>query len=241
MSKKIAICRLQVIGCIVILATIIVAIVSGARYSSPNLGLVLGASAPPSSTQVVATTLTDGVVSQVQSGYGIAIFGVVMLAGAVMIYQLMMIIKKLGTDKQFGLANILQIGVIDIVIFVLTVISIASFNTWSIKRESPQNLHYERVSSELVRVTWESRSNTMSQVLWGYDPDHLDNINLGVAGENKVQVHEVMFNVNVGGDIYFKIVVNGIKYGDSGTSGYYRLTSNNQINKLYELKLKEKP
>lgn len=234
-------CRLQVIGWTVIAVTAVMAMIGAARYSGQALGQVLGASAPPSSAEVVATILTEGVVNQVQAGYGMVIVGFVMLFGAIVIYQVMGIIKKLGSDMQFGLVNILKIAMIDSVIFVLTIVALAGFNAWTIKYESPQKLQYERLSEEVVRVTWESHSKTMSQILWGYDPSHLDNLSLGAAGENKTKNHEVVLSVRPQDEVYFKIVVNGIKYGESGANSYYYLPRYNQTNKLYELKLKDKP
>lgn len=219
--------------------SVLIAIVCGVKYSQASQGRVLGINDGLGSAAMTSQTILDSMATQIYGGYGRVIFFVIMTMGALIIYQIVSILNKLKSEKSFGLLNILKIALMDILIFVLTVIGLASFNVWIIEQESPRELSYVRVSPETVRITWQSKHKTMSEVLWGYSQSHMDNVSLGVAGEKKVQNHEVIIEVNPNQEMYFSVLTNGVKYGESGSKNYYELGKNSETNQLYELKLKE--
>lgn len=209
------------------------------NYTRWQAGKILGVSDTWETSQKVMGGMENGDVWQLHSGFGTAMLVLVAVAVLVLIWQFVLIIIKLGSEKNFGLQNILKIVVMNIVVFVVTVVGLSGLHTWIIERESPRNLAYERVMGETIRIVWESKTPVMSEVLWGYEADHLDNLNLGVAGEQVSTKHEVVLKVDPERQFYFKIVVHGVKYGDKGIAGYYSLPKNRQTETIYKLKLKE--
>ena len=231
--------KLQIFGFMVILISVFVSISSGIKYSRLNAAYVLGINSSADTAKAVSTVVYDNGFMQIRSGYELVILAVFLLLAIFIVRQFITILQKLGSDKNFGLGNIVRIAIMNIIIFVLTVVGLASCNIWLIEREAPVDLTYERLTPVIVNITWKSKIPAMSQVLWGYSPEHLDNVSLGASGEQKVLSHEVTLTVAPEQEVYFKVMVNGIKYGETGMQGYYHLGKNTNTDEIYELQLKE--
>lgn len=230
--------RFSRLDSVVIVLSITVTLSMAIRFQWINESKVLGIKTEAASALLVRDVLASSLLSQINNGLTGLIFVLIMSIGAMMIYQFIVVLKKLGSDKKFGLSNIIRIIALDIVIFVMTVLGIATFNRWSIERDTPEELRYERLTNETVSVKWKSASSVMSQVLWGYGPEHLDNIALGTNGEERTNTHEVVFQVIPNEDIFFKIVADGVKYGEGGTTGFYHLYKSNRPLELIDLPTK---
>jgi hypothetical protein len=104
---------------------------------------VLGASIPTNTNQAVSSVVDDIGYMQISSGYELVILVAILLLAIFMIRQFVVIVQSLGSDKNFGLGNIMKIVILDIIIFVLTVAGLASCNVWLINKEISMNTSYE--------------------------------------------------------------------------------------------------
>lgn len=203
------------------------------------MGKILGVSDMIGGTEVVVGNVDTLGIWQLHAGYILPIIVITIVVGVVTIRQFWVILFKLNNDRKFGLGEILKIILVNIVSFALIATAVASMNKWSITIDAPQELSYQRLGEQIVHIKWRSRKPVITQVLWGYLPNQIDNISLGASGEEKVKEHEAVIVVDSGSEIYFKILINGVKYGNEGVEGAYQVKKLQPNEGIYELKLKE--
>ena len=95
---------------------------------------------------------------------------------------------------------------------------------------APRSVQYVRAVPQILSISYRTYDPTYSIVAWGYDPNHLDNLELGVSALNKSRKHEFNIPVQASSTVYFRIKSGSEFYGQ-----------NRQIpGKVYELPVPEK-
>lgn len=134
------------------------------------------------------------------------------------IYQVLTLVFRSRRSKlswtMVGLAIIF-----DFVIVLSMIVGQIKFAYWMLEVKAPRAVVVERVDPTLVTVNWRTYDPEFSMVMWGYEPDQLYNVTLGISGVRKDRRHEVLIPTEVGRTIYLKIVVGEETYGRNTIRG----------------------
>jgi len=213
MKKVHAINGRRKIAIAVILVSVGVSLALAVNVHQNMSGQVLGVASFERGT--VLNQVERTLITQMHAGYGTVIFIALMALSAGFIYQLVMIVQRLESDCVFGCRNIAKIVLIDLMVFVVTVAGLAAANAWIIAKGAPQELTVKRIAADLIELKWQSRHPAMTQVVWGYEPDKLENVGIGVKGTEETIEHEILVEVEPGRAVYLIILAHGgLKYGE---------------------------
>ncbi len=135
----------------------------------------------------------------------------------VIVAQVMWVLTN-SRQKAIWLGVVLAI-IFDILVFGFLVVGQIKFAYWMLDVKAPRSIVIERVSPELTSVNWKTYDPEYSMVLWGYEPERLHEIELGVGEHLKDRRHEVLIESDPNREIYLKILVGEEMYGRNNIRG----------------------
>ncbi len=115
--------------------------------------------------------------------------------------------------------GVLLVFIFDILVFGILVVGQIKFAYWMLDVKAPRSIVIERVSPELTSVNWKTYDPEYSMVLWGYEPERLHEIEIGVGDNLKDRRHEVLIESEKNREIYLKILVGEEMYGRNNVRG----------------------
>ncbi len=115
--------------------------------------------------------------------------------------------------REISWAKVLMGLIFDLMVFVFLIIAQLKVINWLIEVRAPRQLRVERISPELVSVSWKTYDPEASLIYWGYMPDRLQNAEVGISGGELSRDHEVLLPTEVGREVYLRVVVGREQYG----------------------------
>lgn len=143
----------------------------------------------------------------------------VALFGTLLVIMVQLYVAMNPAKRRVGWGNIFLAIVFDIMTLAVLIVGQVKFAYWMLDVKAPRAIVIERVSPELVSVNWKTYDPEYSMVLWGYDPERLHEVELGVGQHLKDRRHEVLIETEKGREIYLKILVGEEMYGRNNIRG----------------------
>ncbi|MBP9702463.1 hypothetical protein KBD69_02145 [Candidatus Woesebacteria bacterium] len=139
--------------------------------------------------------------------------------GTLLVILVQVYVGVCARKNKGGWGNVILAIIFDILTFFVLVVGQVRFAYWMLDVKAPRAVSVERVSDGLVSVNWKTYDPEYSMVLWGYDPERLHEVELGIGQHLKDRKHEVLIDTEEGREIYLKIVVGEELYGRNNKRG----------------------
>jgi len=116
-------------------------------------------------------------------------------------------------ERQINWTRVLIAIVFDILVFGLLIVGQLKLFNWILDVRAPRQVKIERISPELVSVTWKTYDPESTLIYWGYVSNNLQNAELGINGSELGRSHEVLLTTEPNRDVYLRLVVGRDQYG----------------------------
>ena len=148
------------------------------------------------------------------------IWTAVALTITMVLWQILLIIWSWRKERKFDFWKIVRYLILDVLAFVMMIVVMVTINYHILKIGEPHNIEAERIGESLVRVRWETYDPQVGVMLWGYDREYVDTIDLGNGGGESTRVHDVLLEIEPQREVYYYLVMKGKKYGQSNDEPY---------------------
>jgi len=208
-------------------------------------GKVLGAEASRLSLQAINQLLkTNSAISL--TGSDLRVLGVSLLAGLVLLVVLLIVDRWWFGSRKAG--KVLRIFLIILVTGLVILFHIGyqltigrqSLEKEAIEVRQPQQIEIKRLTTDVVLVSWETKRKTVGGVLWGYSPEHLDNLVLSDQGSQDELKHRAVIDVEPDQSVFLVIISNGYKYLDQGEAYQIGVGSDYQLEPIEPINIEKK-
>lgn len=142
-----------------------------------------------------------------------AIFVAMLVVGGLFIYQVIVRLVRLKREKRFSILGFLLIVFLDILLFFLIIVGHLGVHQYLLKYSQPRQVQVERVGESLMSIRYDTYEDKMGMVAWGYDPEQVNMLVVGGAGEKRVKEHEFLIDVEPLKKVYYYLVIDGERYG----------------------------
>lgn len=115
--------------------------------------------------------------------------------------------------RQINWTKVIMAIIFDILVCGLLIVGQLKVINWILDVRAPRQVKIERISPELVSVTWKTYDPEATLVYWGYLPNNLQNAELGINGSELRRDHEILLSTEPGRDVFLRLVVGRDQYG----------------------------
>lgn len=178
-----------------------------------EIGQILGVATYRATGEMVQRLFGSTVESQLTSHDLQKIWLSLALTTVLGLWQVLVALVKWRKLHKFSIGKFFALGAMDIVVFFGIIVVGVGVDQYILKVGEPKEIVAERIGESLLRVKWHTYDKQVGIMVWGYDSVHIDKIALGNAGENKVNDHDVLLEIDPQQEIFYYLVVDGVKHG----------------------------